>query len=235
MSLLRVCLRRGSPATRPTVGGADRAVVAARSQLHRRSAGVRDPDRASRSALGMTPLGTTTDRPGRRTVLQVMPTPSTRADEAVRGWGPELRRGFVQVLVARDPPLLLRSRRAKAVVALATWMGAALLARRADRAVAESAAGRRLRHSLRDRRQSFATPDGRRRRECSGCSCSAFVIRFLPGGSAMLALLFLPLIVQRPAAAFDRAPSLLLGRRPAPRARHVLGDVPADAACRCGC
>jgi signal transduction histidine kinase len=57
----------------------------------------------------------------------VMPTPPTRADEAVRGWGPRLRRGFVQVLVARDPPLLLRSRRAKVMVAFATLVGAALL------------------------------------------------------------------------------------------------------------
>jgi signal transduction histidine kinase len=56
-----------------------------------------------------------------------MPTPSTGADEAVRGWGSELRHGFVQVLVARDPPLPLRSRRAKVMVALATWAGAALL------------------------------------------------------------------------------------------------------------
>jgi signal transduction histidine kinase len=56
-----------------------------------------------------------------------MPTPSTRVDEAVRGWGSELGRGFVQVLVARDPPLPLRSRRAKAMVVLATWIGAALL------------------------------------------------------------------------------------------------------------
>ena len=75
----------------------------------------------------MTPLGTTTDRPGRRTVLQVIPTPSTRADDAARGWGPGLGRGFIQVLVARDPPLLLRSRRAKVMAAGATWVGAALL------------------------------------------------------------------------------------------------------------
>ncbi len=56
-----------------------------------------------------------------------MPTPSPGADEAVRGWASELGHGFVQVLVARDPPLPLRSRRAKAMVALATWAGAALL------------------------------------------------------------------------------------------------------------
>jgi signal transduction histidine kinase len=75
----------------------------------------------------MTHLGTTTDRPGRRTVLHVMPTPTSPADEGVRAWEPELLRGFVQVLVARDPPLSLRSRRAKVMVALATWVGAALL------------------------------------------------------------------------------------------------------------
>jgi signal transduction histidine kinase len=86
-----------------------------------------DADRVPTSAPGMTPPSTTTDRPVRRTVLQVTPTPPTRVDGAVRGWGPELRRGLVQVVVAPDPPLLLRSRRANALVALASGIGAALL------------------------------------------------------------------------------------------------------------
>jgi signal transduction histidine kinase len=52
---------------------------------------------------------------------------STRIGEAVRGWAPALRRGVVEVLVAHDPPLRLRSRRSKVMVALATWTGVALL------------------------------------------------------------------------------------------------------------
>jgi signal transduction histidine kinase len=79
-----------------------------------------------------------------------MPTPSTRADEAVRGWGPGLGRGFIQVLVARDPPLLLRSRRAKVMAAVATWVGAALLL------VALVALLRRAPHGA-----IFVTPSGR--------------------------------------------------------------------------
>ncbi len=54
-------------------------------------------------------------------------TPSTRVEELIRSWAPELRRGFIEVLVARDPPPRLRSRRANTLVALATWTGAALL------------------------------------------------------------------------------------------------------------
>jgi signal transduction histidine kinase len=46
---------------------------------------------------------------------------------ALRGWRPALRRGFVEVLAARDPPLRLRSRRTKVMVSLATGTGVALL------------------------------------------------------------------------------------------------------------
>jgi signal transduction histidine kinase len=57
----------------------------------------------------------------------VTQTPSTRGDELIRSWAPELWRGFTKVLVARDPPPRLSSRRAKTLVALATWTGVALL------------------------------------------------------------------------------------------------------------
>jgi signal transduction histidine kinase len=75
----------------------------------------------------MTASGMTTDRPPRRTFSLVTHTASTRVEELIRSWAPELRRGFIKVLVARDPPPRLRSRRANTLVALATWTGAALL------------------------------------------------------------------------------------------------------------
>ncbi len=53
--------------------------------------------------------------------------PPTPVGETLRGWGLGLRHGLGEVLVARDPPLVLRSRRAKAMVALATWLSAVLL------------------------------------------------------------------------------------------------------------
>lgn len=79
------------------------------------------------SDLGMTVSGTTTERSRRRTFSSVTETPSPRVEELVRSWAPELWRGFIQVLVARDPPPRLRSRRAETLVAFATWTGAALL------------------------------------------------------------------------------------------------------------
>jgi signal transduction histidine kinase len=57
----------------------------------------------------------------------VTPALSTRIGEALRGWIPALRRGFVEVLVARDPPLRSRTRRSSVMAALATWAGGALL------------------------------------------------------------------------------------------------------------
>jgi signal transduction histidine kinase len=52
---------------------------------------------------------------------------ATRIGGVLRGWGPALRRGLVEVLVAHDPPPLGRSRRAKVTATLATWTGVALL------------------------------------------------------------------------------------------------------------
>jgi signal transduction histidine kinase len=52
---------------------------------------------------------------------------STRIGGALHGWGPALRRGLVEVLVAHDPPLRRGSRRSKVMVALATWTGVGLL------------------------------------------------------------------------------------------------------------
>jgi signal transduction histidine kinase len=57
----------------------------------------------------------------------VSETRSTGIEELVRRWSPELWRGFATVLIARDPPPQLRSRRAKMLVSAATWIGAALL------------------------------------------------------------------------------------------------------------
>ncbi len=57
----------------------------------------------------------------------VTQTPSSSVEELARRWAPELWRGFVTVLVARDPPPHLRSRRAKLLSSAATWMGAVLL------------------------------------------------------------------------------------------------------------
>jgi signal transduction histidine kinase len=75
----------------------------------------------------MTASGTTTKPPRRRTFSGVTETPSTGIEELVRRWAPELWRGFVTVLIARDPPPQLRSRRARTLVTAATWIGAALL------------------------------------------------------------------------------------------------------------
>jgi len=57
----------------------------------------------------------------------VTQTPSARVEELIRRSAPELWRGFVTVLVARDPPPNIRSRSAKLLSAIATWIGAALL------------------------------------------------------------------------------------------------------------
>ena len=54
-------------------------------------------------------------------------TPSTRVEELIRSSAPELWRGLVKVLVARDPPPNLRSRPAKLLSAAAPWIGVALL------------------------------------------------------------------------------------------------------------
>jgi signal transduction histidine kinase len=75
----------------------------------------------------MTPSGTMTDRLGRRTFSGVTQTSATSVEELVRRWAPELWRGFVTVLVARDPPPQLRSRRLKLIASAATWLAAALL------------------------------------------------------------------------------------------------------------
>ena len=223
------CLRRGSPATRPTVGGAARAVVAARSQLLRRSAGVRDPDRAWRSALGMTPLGTTTDRPRRRTVLQVM-----------RNAFHSCRRGRARMGARAPARVRPGARRPRSAASASVTPGEghgcprdldrrSAAPRCADRPVPEGAAGRHLRHSFRDRRQSFATADGRHRREPR----AALALRPLPAScleDRLCSAALYPADLRS-----DRLPlsiallRLLLGRRPAPRARRVLGDVPADA------
>lgn len=75
----------------------------------------------------MTALRTTTERPRRRTFSGVTETPSLSVEELVRRWAPELWGGFVTVLVGRDPAPQLRSRRERAVVTAATWIGVALL------------------------------------------------------------------------------------------------------------
>lgn len=54
-------------------------------------------------------------------------TPGSSVDELARRWSPELWRGFVTVLVARDPAPQLRSRHAKLMASAATWIGAGLL------------------------------------------------------------------------------------------------------------
>ncbi len=53
--------------------------------------------------------------------------PSASVEELARRWSPQLWRGFVTVLVARDPPPHLRSRRTQLLISVATWIGAALL------------------------------------------------------------------------------------------------------------
>jgi signal transduction histidine kinase len=75
----------------------------------------------------MTASGTTTERSRRRTFSGVTETPSISVEELVRRWSPELWRGFVTVLIARDPPPQLRSRRERTLVSAATWIGVALL------------------------------------------------------------------------------------------------------------
>jgi signal transduction histidine kinase len=57
----------------------------------------------------------------------VAETPSTGIEELVRRWSPDLWRGFLTALIARDPPPQLRSRRLKMLVTAATWVGVALL------------------------------------------------------------------------------------------------------------
>ena len=54
-------------------------------------------------------------------------TPSARLEELVRSSTPELWRGFVTVVVARDPPPDFRSRAGKFLSAVSTWVGAGLL------------------------------------------------------------------------------------------------------------
>jgi signal transduction histidine kinase len=57
----------------------------------------------------------------------VTETPSIGVEELVRRWAPDLWRGLVTVLIARDPPPRLRSRRERTLVTAATWIGVALL------------------------------------------------------------------------------------------------------------
>jgi signal transduction histidine kinase len=57
----------------------------------------------------------------------VTETPSAGIEELVRRWSPELGRGFVTVLIARDPPPRLRSSRLRMLATAATWIAAALL------------------------------------------------------------------------------------------------------------
>jgi signal transduction histidine kinase len=56
----------------------------------------------------------------------VAETPSAGIEELVRRWSPELWRGFVTVLIARDPPPQLRSRRLRMLASAATWIAVAL-------------------------------------------------------------------------------------------------------------
>jgi signal transduction histidine kinase len=97
----------------------------------------------------MTAFRTTTDLLRRRTFSSVTQAPSARLEELARSSAPELWRGFVTVVVARDPPPVFHSRAGKLLTAVATWIGAALLV------VA-------LIGILRSARQGgvFATPDG---------------------------------------------------------------------------
>jgi signal transduction histidine kinase len=57
----------------------------------------------------------------------VTQTPTARLEGLVRSSAPELWRGFVTVIVARDPPPDFRSRAGKLLSDVATWIGAALL------------------------------------------------------------------------------------------------------------
>jgi signal transduction histidine kinase len=50
------------------------------------------------------------------------------AHGTLRTWGQGLRQGLGELLTAGDPPLRLESRRSRALVKLATWIGAALVA-----------------------------------------------------------------------------------------------------------